>query len=345
MLLPRSPSRRLPGWALVVLLPLCAGAAVADAYAPTAWPALHADGRNSDAIAFSPPAPRRVAWTALQGSAVLTAVTIGPRGRVYATTGGGQAGGNLHALDRNGRRLWSATAVDDGALLSAPLVDRFGTVYVADLDQMRSFRPDGSVRWTRTLPAPVVSSAFTRDGDIVAVTVNGHVLVIRRLDGRFARPWLKLDGTPAGGVVAPRSLWRGLVSPGLIGPAAAVFQGRGYLVTSTPAVHPRTGRVFIATGDGRVYGIDVGPQRLEIAFAAPIGEASGSSVALSPDGSRAYAGDGAGNLYAIDTASGAVVWSLPVGSGLASAAVAGDGTIYTGADGAVVAVSGSGNVL
>lgn len=343
MPLPCSSRHLFPACALLLLLHT--GAARADAYAPTAWPALHADGRNSDSVSFVPPAPGRVVWTALDGSAVLTAVTIGPGGRLYATTGGGQPRGNLHAFDRSGKRLWTAGMVDDGALLSAPLVDRRGAVYVGDLGQMRSFYPDGSLRWTQRLPAPVVSSAFTRDGDIVAVTVNGHVLVMRRRDGRFARPWLKLEGTPPGGVIAPRGLWQGMVSPGLIVPAAAIFQGRGYLVTSTPAVHPGTGRVFVATTDGHVYGIDIGARRLEIAFDAPVGEASGTSVALSPNGSRLYAGDGAGNLYAIDTASGAVVWRLPVGSGLASPAVAQDGTVYMGSDGAVVAVSEAGTVL
>jgi outer membrane protein assembly factor BamB len=107
---------------------------------------------------------------------------------------------------------------------------------------------------------------------------------------------------------------------------------------NTPAVDPRSGRIFVvATATdptkGALYGIDLlhapgGGYRFSIAFAAPVGQGSGSSPTLSPDGRHAYVTDNNGALYSVNARTGVVEWSGQTDSLAQSVTVGPNGRIY-----------------
>jgi hypothetical protein len=79
-----------------------------------------------------------------------------------------------------------------------------------------------------------------------------------------------------------------------------------------------------------LYGIDITDDALAIAFQAPMGGGSGTSPAISHDGSTVYALDERGRMVAIDAHTGKRLWqSKEGGGGSASPSVGPDETIYT----------------
>jgi hypothetical protein len=186
------------------------------------------------------------------------------------------------------------------------------------------------------------------------VSTDGKVAFFRREDGSPAFPVLDLPGV--GGPPSrepPPGLWAGgLIAPEFIRPLWDLLYGRGVEVANTPAVSPQSGRIFITAGGtsqdaGVLYGIDTSPDGARLAFTAPMGAGSGTSPALSPDGSLVYAIDDAGLMVATDTRSGAPVWQASDTMGQASPTVGGDGTIYSfnGIRGTVVAIDGASGAL
>lgn len=96
----------------------------------------------------------------MDACAVLSAVTIGPDGNLYVTTGKSNGYSNLHAFDRNGNPLWDSSALDSWAVSSSAVVDCDGDVYISDCDQFWSFHRDGSVKWVVLIPTSFATSAF-----------------------------------------------------------------------------------------------------------------------------------------------------------------------------------------
>ena len=318
-------------------------------YAQTSWPTVHRDSRNSDYAPFVAPTVNQVAWTVLDGAATLLAPSIGPEGNVYITTGRGVGTSHLHAFDSNGNLLWESpkqteqtdlTVLDAGAVGSAPIVDLDGDVYVSDSNQFWAFHSDGSLKWVVDLPEenhPFVSCIITNEGYVGGITTNGKVVLMHRDDGSLALAILDLPGGPGPeGPEAPDGMWAGgLMDPDIIQLVFDAFFGFGVEVTNTPAVDPETGRIFItATGEvpteGVLYGIDVVEGELQVVFAAPIGTGSGTSPAISPDGSQVYAVGGDRVMIAVDAESGDVLWQASDTGAAASPAVGPDGTIYSG---------------
>ena len=315
-------------------------------YAQTAWPALHRDARNSDFVPLVAPANNRVRWTALDGAMILVAPTIGPEGNIYITTGRGPGTSHLHAFNRAGNLLWESLAqvdqndLDAYALTSSPVIDVDGDVYVGDGNQFWAFHPDGALKWVTELPepdSPFLSAIITQQGFIGGITVNGKVVLYRREDGSPTVPVLDL---PGGSGLAPPpippGLWQGgLLDPVLLERVWAVFLGFGGEVAVTPVVHPTTGRIYVvaagATPDvGALYGIDIVDGRLEIAFQTTFAGGSGSSPAISPDGTLVCTADGNEVLIAIDAETGALRWQAGGAQSAASPGVGPDGTIYAG---------------
>ena len=320
-------------------------------YAQTSWPGLHRDSRNSDFSPFVAPLELAEKWTALNSYAVIAPIVIGPEGNIYVTTGKGS--NNLHAFSRDGIPLWSR-GLDPGAVGSAVIVDVDGNVYISDSDQFWAFHPDGSLKWDPPVSFEEIditgtfgSSAFTVDGYVGGITTNGEVVILNRDDGSLAASILSLPGEEGPDPpTTPAGLWKNMIDTAFIDDLYASFFGYKFEVTNTPAVNPVNNRIYIAAAgptpaQGTFYGIDFTPGNLSIAFQTPMGPGSGTSPAISPDGSRVYVADGNGILYAFD-ADGIEKWSYPVGETAASPSIGSEGIIYVLGNGLVHAIDSNG---
>ena len=319
-------------------------------YSQTAWASIHRDSRNSDFSPFVAPAANQVEWTALDGAATLTSFSIGPEGNHYIATGQGPGTSHLHAFDRDGNVLWesapqaSLADLDSGAISSAPLVDAAGDVYLADLNQLWAFHADGTVKWAADLPAsdsPFITAIITNEGFVGGITTKGAVALFNRDDGSSAVPVFQLPAGDPPPAPPPRpGLWvNGLMDPAVIPLVEPAFFGAMVTVANTPAVHPETGRIYITAAGpldggggftGLLYGLDIVDGEIEIAFASPMGGGSGTSPAISPDGTQIYAADGDGLMNAFDAQTGATLWVATGAAGAASPGVGPDGTVYSG---------------
>lgn len=332
-------------------------------YADTTWPSIHAGPRNDDYVPIEVATEFRQKWTALDGSSVLTAAVVGPEGNLYVTTGHGIGTSNLHAFNNEGDLLWEskpwadASDLDYCAILSSPIVDTDGHVYISDCNQLWSFASDGTRRWVIDLPAapegsrwqdldsPVNSFAtafFTQDGSVGGITLFGDVVIVSREDGSLRATVANLPGGPGpdfGDRPVPPGLLEGLVDPDLVEVIWAFIFGRFMESANSPAVHPVSGRIF-ATGTGMtaergaLYGIDYNPGAggdlgsIEFATTSNTGPGSGSSPAISPDGTQVYVSDDEGTLFAFSASTGAEVWSAPADAFAGSASVGPDGVVY-----------------
>lgn len=330
----------------------------APGYAQTSWASVHGDASNSDYVPLILSTELQAQWLALKESASWTAPTVAADGSLYITTGRGKGYSHLHALNRDGELLWEAAPqqtlddLDAMAVISAPVIDVDGDLYVSDSNQLWAFQPDGQVKWVVSLKKhginePFVTAIFVGDkGQFVGgVSADGKVALFTRADGALAFEVLTLPGIdgPRGPDV-PDALWTGLMAEEIRAASWQLLRGYRYRVTNTPAVHAGSGRLFItATGTaldhGQLFGIDVSAAGLAIAFAVKVPPNSGTSPALSPDGRQVYAiGDGV--LYAVDSLTGKLLWQTAIDGQDASPSVGLDNTLYVLGGDKLVAVDG-----
>lgn len=347
-------------------------------YADTEWASVHAGPRNDDYVPLQLAGRFQHEWTALTGAATPAPVTIGPEGNIYQTTGQGPGTSTLHAFDRDGTVLWrtapwtTVADFDSCAVLQAAIVDDAGDLYVSDCNQFWAFHSDGTVKWTIDLPPPpagapfqdgsvttpimpFITAFFTKDGSVGGITLFGDVVIVNRADGASVAPVINLPGGPAPPTtqVFPPTLWQdGFVDPEIIELTFNVFFAGLIESANTPAVDPASGRIFVTGTDavmpgvGTLYGLDFTPGtpgQIEIATTSVIGPGSGSSPALSPDGSAIYVSDDSGSLYSFAAGTGMLNWSLPLAAAPGSASVGPDGTVYVLA-GDLTAVTPDGDI-
>lgn len=350
---------------LACLLVVASALSAEDVYSPGGWATLHQGPSNRKLVTGLVLSQDYRVWTALDGSAVLTAPTMSPDGRtLYVTTGRSAGHANLHAFDLEGERLWqsepwqgSDLGVDPCAVLSSAIVDHAGDIYVGDCNQLFAFRPDGRSKWTVSLPAPrsddwkasaqipinaLTTAIFTSEGHVLGVTNFGDVIVVDRETGRsLARP-MRLPGhlpRLSTGIAMPESVFSdGLVDPEIRSWAWQLLMGGAMRSANTPAINLESGRIFVAAtsiepGKGALYALDLverdGSIEIEVAWATDMGPGSGSSPALSLSGDVVYVSDEAGLFYAIGAANGAIRWQVKTKSTSAAAAVGSNGDIYS----------------
>jgi outer membrane protein assembly factor BamB len=308
-----------------------------SAYGP-GWSAVHADAANTDYSSVDGAADLEPAWDRALGGRINLGATFDREGRVYVTTDA--PGCHLYVLDPGtGETIWCSDAVDRYAVMSAPLLDRDGHAYLADSEAMRAFDPDGDVLWKTPISGVPLSAQFTPDGRVVFVTHLGTVYVLDRT-----------TGAPA---VAPLEL-----NPGAtFDPAAGLWAcARGTPEcpsANTPAIDPRSGLlVFTFWAPGAPRASLVAMDVTEGARPAieprwqndSLPGGSASSPDLSADGTRVYVNDNVDSLHALDTATGEVVWSYPIGYAPGgSASLSPDGLIMpAGGSRAVMAIQDDG---
>jgi len=345
-----------------------AAAPIGGVYAEGGWSTLHRSPANRKFVPRADLYVQRTDRHLLEGAAILTAPTFTPDGRTFFVTTGQAAGAsNLHAFDRDGEALWSApawtdpaTGVDPCAILSSPIVDTAGDVYIGDCNQLFAFHADGRSKWIVDLPRTregdwIVSEAlpvnalttavFTRDGDVFGVTNFGDVVVFDRATGRLLNEAQRLPGhVPPSSAVMPRPpsiFGDGLVAEPIREWAWQLLAGGAMPSANTPAVDVETGRVFVAAtstteGKGALHALDLETQGegasrrvvVRTAFTTDMGPGSGSSPTLSPSRHRVYVSDENGVFYGIDATTGEIVWQVQTKATSAAAAVGGNGDVY-----------------
>lgn len=284
---------RIASW-LVVLATGLSLAGIARAgegesvYSPGGWSTLHQGPDNRKLVSTARIEGAYRSWAVLQGASVLTAPVLSPDARtLYVTTGKAAGHANLHAFDLAGRLKWQSApwqdadrGVDPCAILSSPIVDREGDVYIGDCNQLHAFRPDGSIKWVVPLPAlrdgdwiaskklpinALTTAVFTRRGNVLGVTNMGDVVVFERETGRLLAPSKRLPGhvPPPTAMKLGRSMFGGgLVDPEIREWVWQLLMGGHMRSANTPAVDVESGRVFIAAtsttvGRGALYALDL----------------------------------------------------------------------------------------
>ncbi len=317
-------------------------------YFDSVWPAGHRDSSNTDFVPLELGTSFELEKHLLHGHPIFWPPTVGLDGTSYVVTGAPPGNSHLFAISREGEVLWSAKPqesladLDSFAIMNAPTIDAEGDLYLGDRDQLWAFKPSGDVKWVVDLKPFGVTWGFmtvvlSRQRYVGGVTTDGKVLFFWSHSGELAMPPLDLPGGagPAAEDEPPASLWKGLMDPELVPFLFNLIQGWELEVANTPALHPETGRLYITAAGpspdtGILYGIDISDDALRIAFQAPMGGGSGTSPAISHDGSSVYAVDELGRMIAIDAQTGKRLWqSAEGGGGSASPSIGPDETIYT----------------
>jgi outer membrane protein assembly factor BamB len=272
------------------------------------------------------------------------AAPVAGNGRIYFHT----ATGEITALDRGGRRLWSRTSGPgpNPEPLRAPLLFSDGLVVAGSREGMlRALDADtGRDRWLYRVGADVQASANRVPGSGKA---PGGIVVVSQPDGVLhlvdprtgkalwrSAPTNRCDGPPAVG--------GGLVAYGNCDAAFHLFDAAtGRRLRTVPLGPDRQVFTGVALADGRLYGgdrsgrltcLDAGSGRVLWVSEAARKEVS-TPPAVSPD--HVVYGADDGRLYTLDRASGRLLWSADAGPSPVSPIVAGDKVVAT-AGGAVL---------
>ena len=328
----------------------------APGYMQSSWSTVHGDSSNSDHVPLAMTSNVRQRWHVLKGAGIWTLPVIAVDGTVYVATGEGPGHSHLHAISPEGEILWrsapqqSLADLDSLAVFSAPVLDADGDIYIGDGNQFWAFHPDGKVKWVVDLPGLGIQGGFVTgmfvDDYVGGVSIDGKVMLLHRSSGELAMPVLDLPGAdgPLGPPI-PDPLWKNLVDPAIRDQVWEILRGHRYEITNTPAVHPRTGRIYVIgagvdESEGHFYGIDVVDDRLKLAFVTKVPAGSGTSPGISPGGERLYA-MAKGQLFAVDAESGEKLWSKDVNGQDASPSVGPDDTVYILGGQRLVAVQGA----
>ena len=223
-----------------------------------------------------------------------------------------------------GETIWCSGEVNRRAVTSSPLLDRDGNIYHGDDRAMLSFTSSGEVRWRTPIIGFPISAQFTPDGSLIFISHLGVIYVLDRTTGEpmldpielvpgvQPGPGDELDclrGSAEGNCFSANTLsidlddGRFYFTLTMPGEEAARLVAMRYVSESTPRIEPLWENSSLEGG-------------------------SASSPVISADGSRLYVNDLANNVLALDSATGSVIWTYPIGfSSLGSLSVNDDGRI------------------
>jgi outer membrane protein assembly factor BamB len=300
--------RRLPRAALAVLAAAVLGALLGGCnyYAP-GWSAVHADSRNSDYSPVAGASDVELAWHQSFAGAINLGPTHAPSGDVYVTST--ETGCHLAALDpETGARRWCSPEVDRFAVISSPVVDQEGRLFLADGEAMHAFDADGQLLWETPIEGVPLSAQITPNGRVFFITHIGNIHVLRRDNGRAVLPTVEL---------IPGATWD--PSQGVLACARGT---EACPSANTPAIDTDTGRfIFTWWEPGEPQAGVRAMQIVEKPVPAivplwtndSLPGGSGSSPTVSVDGTRVYVNDNVDSIHAIDADTGTTIWSFPIG--------------------------------
>ena len=234
-------------------------------------------------------------------------LAIGPDGTIYIPELG--PGGNLYAVNPDGTLKWTWAYPPIMLVNCGTTIAPDGTVYLPTNNRpggngVYAINPDGSLKWfSNLLPAfqnfntPV---ALAKDGTVYAACgLAAQLFALDPDDGSVIPPWpYFFAGAPD---YAPS-----------VGPDGTIYQPYSNGVNGfVDAIDPVGNLLWTANlpGAGIIY----------------------STPAIKADNTVLYVGSTDNNLYCIDRATGAVIWTFPTGNWIAaSPAIGPDGVIYVG---------------
>jgi outer membrane protein assembly factor BamB len=279
------------------------------------WSAVHADAANTDYSPIEVGDDLELAWDIrIEGSirigplpwTINLGPTIDPSGRVFLTST--EPGCHLRALDgATGELVWCDEALDLFTVVSSPLLDRDGRLYIADGAGMHALDRDGARLWDVPLDGVPLSSQFTPEGHLVFITHVGTVHVLDRTDGSAV-----LDPVP----LAPGVSWdegagmfacaRGTEACPSANTIAVDAGGRLFFTLWAPGA-PAAALVAVQLEAGDE------PSLRELWRNDALPGGSASSPVLSSDGTRVYVTDNVDSLHALDAGTGEVLWTVAIG--------------------------------
>jgi outer membrane protein assembly factor BamB len=300
-------------------------------YAPSGWPTIHADARNSDTSPVTGSATMVQGWTTTVGGTTPAYASIAPDGTVYVTSNRA-VGCHLIALDgvTGAPRCLSVSPLYQPgpyAFASTPLIDVDGHVYVGDAQYLWSFTRAGAFRWRMPIEGVPLSAQFTGDGHVLVVTHIGNVYVFDRSSGA-------------------RTIFHQLVPgarfvPGDLSFLDCLEGGPRCAVANTPAVDLTSGLITLtfrpaAAGSALLLGLryvgGAAPRIDRLWQNDALTNGSASSPDISADGTRIYVNDNGGHLWAADAADGHGIWSYSLGfNATGSPSTSSDGVIIPSA--------------
>lgn len=201
----------------------------------------------------------------------------------------------LTSISPTGQQNWRADNPGVGHILSGPMVDASGSVYVAAFDRLLKYSASGQLLWTYNNNGPHMYGSPTLDpfGHVLMADQTGFVRAVRQSNGTLA--WSYRIGTFS---QAPLAVSSSGMAVGCAWPASAA------------GVHSLSGDPLwsrVTTGRAR-------------------------SAASLDAKDRAYFGVDGGMIYALDRR-GKIVWSLNIGNNTRSTpAFDSDGNLYIATD-------------
>lgn len=271
------------------------------------WYAVHADSANTNFLPIQGARDLTFAWHRDFPGTINLGPTSDDQGHLYVTTTG--EGCHLHVLDQaTGEPLWCSEEVNKLAVASSALLDRAGRAYLADDQAMHAFSASGALLWETPIDGVPLSSQFSQDGRILFITHVGRLYLLDRETGQAVIPMIDL---------AP-----GIVYDPAQGVTACMQGTADCPSANTLAVDETTGRFFFTFWSpgapqaglrAMQYRAQPTPVISSLWTSEGLPGGSASSPVLSADRKRIFVTDNAGSLHALDAATGAILWSVPIG--------------------------------
>jgi outer membrane protein assembly factor BamB len=208
----------------------------------------------------------------------------------------------------------------------------------------------GAERWRAELDAPIAGSAAVTDGVVFAVDTGGGVVSLDLASGQ--RRWAAAADARGIAAGAGNGAVYAATEDGFVGFSASDGSPVWSWESPVPVRHGTVvgDTAFVATDDGQFRAVSLADSREMWSFQVNSGAATSPTVGAGTVYTGAHqAGEGAtGELYAVDVASGTLVWRYPTESGVQiGPSIVDGGVLYaaSGGDGLFAFDADGGEVL